>query len=114
MEGAGESVLAGGRYDKLISRFDNDIPATGFGVNVSTVADTLLRYGNQGAESVTAHELVTFDGDGLGAALAYCAENKCAQLSPIAGLSENLSYARENGIAAVRYFTADGNTLTEA
>ncbi len=114
MEGAGESVLAGGRYDKLISRFNTDEPATGFGVNISTVVDTLMRAGNGEEDTAVISELVTFDGNGLGAAIEYCAENTDAQLSPIAGLEDNLAYARENGIASVRIFTADGNTVTEA
>ena len=111
MEGAGESVLAGGRYDKLISRFDMDVPATGFGVNISTVADTIIRRGGKASEDTAVTELVTFEGDGLGAAINYCSENVFAQLSPIAGMSENLAYARENGISAVRCFTADGDTV---
>ena len=114
MEGAGESVLAGGRYDKLISRFNTDEPATGFGVNISTVVDTLMRAGNGEDGTAVISELVTFDSSGLGAAIAYCAENSGAQLSPIAGLEENLTYARENGIASVRCFNADGSTVTEA
>ena len=114
MEGAGESVLAGGRYDKLISRFNTDEPATGFGVNISTVVDTLMRAGNGEDGTAVISELVTFDSSGLGAAIAYCAENSGAQLSPIAGLEENLTYARENGIVSVRCFNADGSTVTEA
>jgi len=114
MEGAGESVLAGGRYDNLISRFDMDVPATGFGVNISTVVDTVIRKGSYEANAATVTELVTFEHDGLGAAIAYCAENTNAQLSPIAGAEENLRYARDNGICAVRCFTADGSTVTEA
>ena len=112
MEGAGESVLAGGRYDNLISRFDTDVPATGFGVNISAVADTVIRSGKQETAALSATELVTFDGEGLGAALAYCSENTDAELSPVAGIEANLAYARENGIAAVRCFTAEGNTVT--
>ena len=114
MEGAGESVLAGGRYDKLISRFNTDEPATGFGVNISTVVDTLMRSGSGEKDTAVINELVTFDGNGLGAAIAYCAENATAQLSPIAGLEENLTYARENGIDSVRCFTIDGSTVTKA
>ena len=114
MEGAGESVLAGGRYDNLISRFDMDVPATGFGVNISTVADTLIRMGGVNTEKNVATELVTFEGDGLGAAINYCAENTSAQLSPIAGVQNNLTFARENGIATVRCFTADGDTVIKA
>lgn len=113
MEGAGESVLAGGRYDNLISRFDTDVPATGFGVNISTVVDTVIRSGNYEKNSATVTELVTFEGDTLGAAMVYCAENASAQLSPLAGVEENLKYARENGFTTVRTFTANGNTVTK-
>lgn len=41
--GYGEAVLSGGRYDKLISEFGLDIPATGFGINVDAVAKMLIR-----------------------------------------------------------------------
>lgn len=43
--GYGEAVLSGGRYNKLISEFGLDIPATGFAVNVDAVATMLRRNG---------------------------------------------------------------------
>ena len=44
LQGCGDSVLSGGRYDKLINEFGLDIPATGFGVNVDSVS-SLIRKG---------------------------------------------------------------------
>ncbi len=38
LEGCGEEVLAGGRYDKLLSEFGYDIPAVGMAVNVDAVS----------------------------------------------------------------------------
>lgn len=38
LQGYGEEVLSGGRYNKLISEFGLDVPATGFAVNVDAVA----------------------------------------------------------------------------
>lgn len=38
LQGHGEEVLSGGRYDKLISDFGYDIPAVGFAINVDAVA----------------------------------------------------------------------------
>ena len=38
LAGCGEEVLAGGRYDKLLSEFGYDIPAVGMAVNVDAVA----------------------------------------------------------------------------
>lgn len=46
LEGYGEEVLSGGRYNKLLSDFGYDIPATGFAVNVDAVANVWLK--NQG------------------------------------------------------------------
>lgn len=43
IEGYGEPVISGGRYDKLISEFGYDVPATGFAVNVDAVTKVRLR-----------------------------------------------------------------------
>ncbi len=39
--GAASNVLSGGRYDKLIGRFGQEIPATGFALDVEAVASCL-------------------------------------------------------------------------
>lgn len=38
VEGCGDEVLSGGRYDKLIAEFGYDVPATGFAINVDAVS----------------------------------------------------------------------------
>ncbi len=43
IEGIGDPVLAGGRYDKLISEFGYDVPATGFAVDIDAVAKVMLK-----------------------------------------------------------------------
>lgn len=43
LEGYGEEVLSGGRYNKLLSDFGYDIPATGFAVNVDAVFNILRK-----------------------------------------------------------------------
>ncbi len=43
LEGCGEEVLSGGRYDKLLSEFGYDIPAVGMAVNVDAVAGAAAR-----------------------------------------------------------------------
>lgn len=45
LQGHGEEVLSGGRYDKLISEFGYDIPAVGFAVNVNAVAKLIEKNG---------------------------------------------------------------------
>lgn len=50
IEGAGEPVLRGGRYDNLIKNFGAELPATGFAVNLSAVADTLSKRSAESGE----------------------------------------------------------------
>lgn len=42
----GQSVLKGGRYDKLIGSFGRDLPAVGFGINVDMVARHMSKIGS--------------------------------------------------------------------
>ncbi|MDO5558571.1 MAG: ATP phosphoribosyltransferase regulatory subunit [Oscillospiraceae bacterium] len=46
IEGSGDPVLAGGRYDKLISEFGYDVPATGFAVDIDAVAKIKIKKEN--------------------------------------------------------------------
>lgn len=41
LEGYGEEVISGGRYDKLLSDFGFDVPAVGMAVNVDAVANVI-------------------------------------------------------------------------
>lgn len=41
IEGIGENVLYGGRYDRLVSNFGLDVPATGFAINVDRICEVL-------------------------------------------------------------------------
>lgn len=43
IESAGEPVLSGGRYDDLFKDFGEDLPATGFAINVDQLAINLLK-----------------------------------------------------------------------
>ena len=43
-ESAGEPLLSGGRYDELFCDFGEDIPATGFGVNIDLLTEASLAF----------------------------------------------------------------------
>lgn len=111
MADAGEPVLAGGRYDTLVSRFDKDIPATGFGVNISEVADTLMRVRKDRACESEQKELVCFDTVSLGEAMAYVSETKGAELSPLATKGDNMEYAKGKGYAKLVCFENKNKTV---
>lgn len=42
IEGFGNEILSGGRYDNLISEFGLDLPAAGFGINIDAVLISLV------------------------------------------------------------------------
>lgn len=98
VEGAGDAVLSGGRYDKLVEAFGRPAQATGFAVDVDAVASCL--------PSATLPELETVIhyGDGeLSRALAAVdgrAAGAC-ELSPCRALESTMSLARERGAATV-------------
>lgn len=111
LAGAGEPVLAGGRYDTLISRFDKDIPATGFGVNISEVADTIMRKRKGGSFFSDKKELVCFDALSLGEASKYASENEGAELSALGSKSENFEYAKKIGFSKLVCFENKEKTV---
>lgn len=113
MDGAGECVLTGGRYDSLISHFDRELPAIGFGVNMSVVADTLLSGSSESQKTKKARELVSFEYTSFASAMAYCEEHPESELSPYGGVEENIRYANANGIGTIKHFSDKGVSVTE-
>lgn len=45
LQGHGEEVISGGRYDRLISEFGYDVPAVGFAINVNAVSKVIEKSG---------------------------------------------------------------------
>ena len=111
MAGAGEPVLAGGRYDTLVARFDNSIPATGFGVNISEVADTLIKENRGVSESGIQRELVCFDAISLGEATRYVSVTDGAELSALGSKKENVEYAEKFGFSKLVCFENKEKTV---
>ena len=56
-EGAASNVLSGGRYDKLIGKFGQDVPATGFALDVEAVASCLPQPEHLPPETVIWYDL---------------------------------------------------------
>lgn len=59
--GAAENVLSGGRYDKLIGMFGQEVPATGFALDVEAVADCLEQPRHARPETLVWYELSALD-----------------------------------------------------
>lgn len=63
---AGEPVLSGGRYDELFKDFGEDLPATGFGINVDLLASGLLRRDENGGGNGNGYAVVKEPAGGSG------------------------------------------------
>ena len=94
VEGAGDAVLSGGRYDKLVEAFGRSAPATGFAVDVDAVADCL-----PAREPARLEGLIHFGPGALALALAAVDSRAPGtwELSPCDTLEETLALAREKG-----------------
>lgn len=101
---AGEPVLKGGRYDKLLCQFDYDVPATGFAINVCAVCDALIKSGKLG-ENKPSDAVVFYDKDSLGAAIKlkddYAEGGRVCELSVFDTFEETEAYAKAMNIDKV-------------
>ncbi|HIY20913.1 MAG TPA: ATP phosphoribosyltransferase regulatory subunit [Candidatus Flavonifractor merdigallinarum] len=98
VEGAGDAVLSGGRYDTLMGDFGRNAPATGFAVDVDAVARC-----RPSAERPGVGTLVHFAPSELDRALA-AVDGRVAgtcELSPCETLEATLALAKEKGAGRV-------------
>lgn len=113
VEGCGEAVLSGGRYDHLIADFGHDLPATGFAINVDALAKSLRRSGR--SPSLHAAEVLVFGGEGCElAALLHVNQLLAAGISAEYAVcdtsAEACEYAKRRGIARVDVISESGST----
>lgn len=113
-EGAGEPVLAGGRYDMLLNAFGRCLPATGFAINVGLVADTVAKAGMNSVEK-TPDAIIHFSEKSYVKAIKLreniIAEGKTCVLSTFDDLSETAAYAAKCNIPKV--IEINGDKITE-
>lgn len=105
VEGAGEAVLSGGRYDQLCASFGRPAQATGFAVNVDAVAQCLPQ-----PEMPRVNAVIHYPNHLIGKALALVdskPQGSC-ELSPCGKLESTFQLAREKGIPTVIILTEDG------
>lgn len=100
IQGYGEEVLSGGRYDKLISEFGYDVPATGFAVNVDAISEMLKNSGVRLERNKT--DIIIFsDEKNAMDALIYAQKMRnggyTVEYSPFDTIEETKHYAQTNG-----------------
>lgn len=107
---AGEPVLKGGRYDKLLSTFGFDVPATGFAINVCAAADALEKTGMM-LDSKAPDVIVHFDENSFPDAAKrkkwYNEQGLICELSTFENINETYKYAKHMNIKKVENLTSD-------
>ncbi len=111
VEGAGEAVLSGGRYDRLVEVFGREAQATGFSVDVDAVARTLPP-----AALPRLRCVVHYEPGCLGQALEAVDSRPAGtcELSPCRTLESSLNLARDKGVHTVLVCDRDGEREVEA
>lgn len=105
VEGAGNEVVSGGRYDNLVANFGHEAHAIGFAVNVDSVARCLPE-----VELPAPDAVVHFEPESLRQAIEIVDSRPAGtcQLSPCNKLESTLNLAREKGIKTVLYVSGEG------
>ncbi|MGN0470946.1 MAG: ATP phosphoribosyltransferase regulatory subunit [Acutalibacteraceae bacterium] len=101
VEGSGEPVLIGGRYDNLLDSFDAPAPAIGFGINVDSLSRVMLGRGNipqKKKPDVLVHSVKGFEIEAIKYNATLAEANILGENSVFETEQEALEYAKSNGI----------------
>jgi ATP phosphoribosyltransferase regulatory subunit len=104
VEGFGDAVLFGGRYDSLLAYFGSPMPAIGFAVNIDDISEILIR--RKMAPGVRPADVLVHGADGyevnaLNHAGSLAKKGLKCENSVFAGEDEAVAYAKACGIKRV-------------
>ncbi len=103
LDGCGDSVLSGGRYNNLLGEFGYDVPATGFAINIDAVAKLKLQ---KKAYSMSNTDVIVYAEDGFEMdGILYMKDDALkglnVEFSVCDSLEECLEYAKRKNIAKI-------------
>lgn len=101
--GTGEAVLSGGRYDGLLSEFGEEMPATGFALNLDSVMRTMLHKKSFSDESgdVLVYAMEQYETEGLKRASELVKTGIKAEYCLADSEAEARRYAKEKGFKRI-------------
>ncbi|MDE6132737.1 MAG: ATP phosphoribosyltransferase regulatory subunit, partial [Oscillospiraceae bacterium] len=113
LQGYGDAVLSGGRYNKLLAEFGYDVPATGFAVNIDAVAKVMKQSHTYTAPvpDVIVYGCDGFEMEAIKYAMKLRVEGLNVENSVFATYEETKAYAERKGIQKA---ICVGRNLTEA
>lgn len=105
INGIGDAVITGGRYDELLSEFDAPMGAAGFAIDTDAV--TILQLSDSSVSYSDNPDVLVFAEDGhemeaIKAVAKLNSEGKRAQFSVLSTVEETKEFARLRGIAEVK------------
>ena len=105
LQGYGDAVLSGGRYNKLLAEFGYDVPATGFAVNVDAVAKVMKQ---SNTYSAPVADVIVYGEDGfVMEAISYAnklrGDGLVVENSVFASYDETKAYAENKKIKKAVY-----------
>lgn len=103
LEGYGDEVLSGGRYNKLLASFGYDVPAVGFAVNVDAVAKVAMK---KNPRTKKAADAAIYAAPGYEAAAIALAETKreaglTVEFALVSSAEAALDYAKNRKISTL-------------
>lgn len=105
IEGAGDDVLYGGRYDGLVKNFGVDVPATGFAINVDRILEVLKKQQHEMSESITPDYIIHCCSNSLARANSVLEEivarGSKAEISLFSEKDDTMEYAVKRKAKAV-------------
>ena len=114
VEGSGDAVLTGGRYDRLLENFGDPMPAVGFGISVDALTKVMLDRGN--VQPLPRPDVLVHGEDGF----ELAALNHASYLSNCGIRCENsvfetrdqaIAYAGQRGIGRVDFVAQTVETV---
>lgn len=105
VEGSGDAVLVGGRYDDLLGKFQNYMPAAGFGINVDALTKILLKdnmFTRNKLIEVLVHSEDGYEIEAIKQAQSLTEAGKICEYSVFSTSEEAVEYAKKKEITQVR------------
>ncbi len=108
LAGYGEEILSGGRYDKLISEFGYDVPATGFAVNVDAVAELAVKDTKTASADIIVFAEPGYELQGIMKASEYRKKGFIVENALYEDIESVREYAKEKKISKIVMIGNDG------
>lgn len=97
----GTTIISGGRYDNLISKFGASMPAVGFAIDVDNILSVLEKQGNDN-KKVNKKFLIHYENASIGSAYKFAARIRAkgfiSELSLFEDREKSLIYAEQKNI----------------